>query len=56
MEVVVEEEVVEVEMVVEVEKANIIRFPSPNSLESGLKNSSLCGRLCVFIQQSRQCS
>ena len=57
MEVVVEEEeVVEVKMVVEVEEANIIRFPSPNSLESGLKNSSLCGRLCVFIQQSRQCS
>ena len=57
VEVLVEvEEVVEVKMVVEVEEANIIRFPSPNSLESGLKNSSLCGRLCVFIQQSRQCS
>ena len=40
MEVLVEvEEVVEVEMVVEVEEANIMRFPSPNSLESGLKNS-----------------
>ena len=50
MEVLVEEEVVEVE------EANVIRFPSPNSSESGLKNSSLCGRLCVFIQQSRQCS